>query len=390
MLGENQRQSYSWKILAKALSIETGDTQNNLLNGALDRQNVEAIEALTRQKSLSVLKELKGKRKFNLIRDFGYVVPYLVGLEFTGLQEVKRTPLLVRFFAPIRNIILCSYGADRLRFWTRNGSADSFLLWTATMFGQIFGNPGNFNNGLRLAASWGASGYYKNIERSLEESDSAPKYSLLKRLIKVSNEFILEEGVGSNNSEVTPEEYRHMIVCLLLEVMTSFHILIGISFANMWKPILENEGGLESFIEKLKGSNTDEVINHVLSRNSTTAMLYRVARVPFPEFGIKSGDYVCFRIREASRHVQNKDEWLNFGPHEKCPYSLLATGERRYSEETSEKALHPCFGQFWARTVLKTMFLTLVEEIPEIKPTKNNVKELGIPEILMVTTKRKT
>ena len=180
--------------------------------------------------------------------------------------------------------------------------------------------------------------------------------------------------------------------------MTSFHILIGISFGNIWKPILESEGGFGAFIAELKVADeidktndntveTDKFINQVLSKNSTTAMLYRVARIPFPKYGIKSGDYICFRIRDASKHIKNKDKWLNFGPHEKCPYSLSSTGERQFSDDFEETVSHPCFGQFWARAILKTMFLTLAEEIPEIKPTKKRVQELGIPEILMVTTR---
>jgi len=402
MLGEDQRQSYSWKMLGKALSIETGDIENNPFNAAIERQSVEAIEELTKQHCLLILNDLKEKKKFNIIRDYGYIAPYLVGLKFTGLSKVDRIPVLVRLFALVRNIKLYSYGASRLKFWSKNASADTFLLWTATMFGQIFGNPGNLNSGLRLAASWGATNYYKNIEKSYDNSHAIAKHTLLKRLVEVRANFLQEEGnvVSENSSspQLTAYEYKHMTICILLEIMTSFHILIGISFANMWQPILESEGGLPTFIAKLKAADeidkanddtleTDKVINEVLSKNSTTAMLYRIARVPFPKYGIKSGDYICFRIRDASKHIKNKDKWLNFGPHEKCPYSLSSNGERQIPDDFGDKVLHPCFGQFWARTILKTMFLTLAEEIPEIKPTKKRVQDLGIPEILMATTR---
>lgn len=402
LLGENQRQNFSWKIFAKALSIETGEISEHLLNEPLQRQKTQAIEKLTKEACLTVLSGLKNKKKFNIVRDFGYIIPYRVGLEFTGLKEIQRTPVFTRLFAVLRNCILRTYGSGRLKIWSKNGSADTFLLWTAAMFAQIFGNPGNLSYLPRLAASWGASNYYKNIEKSFANSDNAPCYSLLKRLLSVEKHFVFQDTANNKGSYgLTPTEYRDMSICLLLEVMTSFHILIGMSFSNIWKPILENEDGITSFIVSLKAadeidkrngntSETDKIINRILSKNSTTTMLYRVARQSFPEYGIKQGDYLCFRIKQASKHVVDASKALNFGPHEKCPYSLSESGEREFSSECLEKVSHPCFGQFWARTVLKTMFLTLHEEIPNFRPLKNEAKQLlGLPELLMVGTGRK-
>lgn len=397
LLGENQRQSNSWEILAKALSENAskkkGYIAHHPLNAPIDRQNTEAIEKLTQKACSYIISGLKSKKKFNIVRDYGYIIPYMVGLKFTGLREIDRIPILVKLFAILRNISLFSFGSGRLKCWSKNGSADTFLLWTAAMFLQIFGNPGNLNSVKRLVAGWGASNYYKNVEKSFANANKIATYSLLKRFSLVEANFVSDKI----NRDITPEEYRHMATCLLLEVMTSFHILIGISFANMWKPILESEGGIKLFADNLKAAHkedkknkntreTDRVINEILSKNSTTAMLYRKARRPFPKYGIKQGDYICFRITQASKHVKGSSKWLNFGPHEKCPYSLLETGKRDVLLDSSEAVSHPCFGQFWARSVLKTMFLTLFEELPEIKPLNKDVKKFGIPEILMVAT----
>ncbi len=389
LLGENQRQPTSWEILAKALSLETGDPRDHLLHGVMERQNPNAIEELALRKSREVLNQLYLGQKFNIIRDYGYLVPYLVGKEFCGLQDVKSTPVLVRTFAIVRNIFLCSHGRARLRFWDKNKSANTYLLWTATMFGQIFGNPGNLNPFIRMAASWGAASYCKIIQSSMKNLDSLPAYTLLKRLDKVKENDL-------NKTKVTSDEYQELSTFLVLEVMTSFHILIGLAFANMMEELSKQDGGLKMFIARLKTAHekdnenkstveTDKIINQVLSKNSNTDRLYRIAKVPILEHGIKAGDTICLLVAEASKHVTTPENSLNFGPHEACPYHLSGTGQREYSKNAREVS-HPCFGQFWARAVIKAMFLSLDEKFPNAKPLKKEVKKLGIPEILMYST----
>ena len=134
-------------------------------------------------------------------------------------------------------------------------------------------------------------------------------------------------------------------------------------------------------------------INAYLAKNSPTAELYRISRRAIPEHGIKMGDAIRFKIQEASqKSFKHKDRFLNFGPHEKCPYELSATGERSYpSGDPAIKVLHPCFGQFWARTVLKEMFFQLTDTsvgFKNLKLPKTQTKPfLQIPDHLMVSFK---
>ena len=265
------------------------------------------------------------------------------------------------------------------------------------MFGQIFGNPGSLNKILYNGAGWGAKNFYRVIEASFAQEEEIENYSLIKRIQNIQSEFTSQNS-GANFSE---KEYKDMSTCILLEVMTSFHILTGSSFGYILEVLLQEDYSLENFVQDLKTAhekdeaensttNTDYLINKVLSKKSTTEMVYRIARQSFPKYNIKAGDHVCFRIREASKYINpDKEKWLTFGPHEKCPYTLSESGERKYPSDSTQKALHPCFGQFWARSILKTMFLELFDELPDIKIINKNIKEVGIPLSVIAKTRGK-
>lgn len=403
LLGENQRQSDAWKVLAKALSLETGKPENETLNAPLNRLDTAAIETLADQICQSVLNELPRTSKFDVIWEYGYLVPYLIGLKFTGIHPLKSMPVLSRLAVMI--ISLCKFkGLRRFGLFRRNKSQEAFLIYTGAMFGQIFGNHADLNKYLRSVAGYCAGKYYDNIADSI--ADNLPEYTLISRLQKVKDTFLVNQGTGLYKTD----EYNHVSICLLLEFMTSFHILIGMSFANIWDAILtfdkekSGQDNLNDFFTLLTKAdqqdknnqntlNTDELLNRYLSKNSTTAMIYRVARVPFPEYGIKAGDHICFRIEDASKKVKPQNpRWLNFGPHETCPYTLKANGAREYSSDKKQldnddectNVRHPCFGQFWARSILKIMFLTLKNRDRNIEPLANNVSKLQFPVSLMV------
>lgn len=411
LLGEDQCQSTAWKIFAQALSLEGPaleppsihrKSDEEKFDRPLSRNNTDLIESLARTQAARIVKTLKNSSgsKTNIIRDYGYFIPYLVGIEFTGLSpSVKRSNSL-RAFTFVRNLKQRSWGRGRMKLSGDHGAANAYLLWTHFLLGQVFSNFGNRTTLVEKVkhklAGWASKKYFAQIDKSLNApntpltdippADMASPFNLRQRLQH------LEKNLPDTLAVIPAEQRNYIYKCILFEIMMSFHILIGISFAKILDAIIENGETLYKFSDTLRESeDPDKILNAYMSKDSPTAELYRISRQAFPEHGIKMGDVIKFNIKDASKNLpEDTDKFLNFGPHEGCPYELSAKAERTYPNgEPTHKVLHPCFGQFWARTVLKEMFLQLTDKetgLKNLSLPKGKTKGFAfIPDHLMVS-----
>jgi len=431
LLGEDQCQSYAWKIFAKALSLEKTSPKNKDasetvdFNSSLSRNSSELISKLAKTHSKGVIKELKknSSPRFNIIREYGYFVPFLVGLQFTGLSNDVKFSKGAIAFTIMRNLYQKSWGKGRMKLSDPHKAANSYLLWTHFLLGQVFSNFGNRTNPTskikHKLAGWASEKYFQQIRSSLiatknKDGNHEEDYNLRRRLSNVrfrlaENKSKLNELDKSHSDKIMKswhqlsEKYRaipegenidYINICILFEIMMSFHILIGISFSRILDEIIAKGETLQGFSTQLKNSpDPDAIINAYLAKNSPTAELYRISRRAIPEHGIKMGDAICFKIQKASVDlVENTDKYLTFGPHEECPYELMANGVRDFpNKKQKNNVLHPCFGQFWARTVLKEMFCQLTDPetgLDNLTLPKSKTKTFfDIPDHLMVSFK---
>ena len=402
LLGEEHGQKISWNILARALAAEP----------AQSRLDANDIETMARKAAAKVIGEIKknGSKNFNLMRDYGYLVPFMCAQTFTGAMPVSRASLGLRMFKTARNLVMRKHGrAGRLTLTDNNRSANEYLLWAHLMFGQIFANYGARNKVITAASSYASKRFSARMAETLGDvdsraaSDEAP--NLAQRLVAAAPYFV-KSGNG-----MTQSEYNHACKCILLEITASFHILVGISFGRILDVISQSGVSPAEYARALSAPGGERLLDRALAGKATTAMLYRTARRAFPEIGVKDGDIICFLVARAAKEtcpaaILPKDFLLNlnspaaegsfltFGPNEACPYHLSENAERVMAEPDAPQIAHPCFGQFWARAILKQMFVTLTDpelgwpDIHAVAGETARVSEFAkIPDTFIVTTK---
>lgn len=410
LLGEENHQDTRWKILAAALN-------HGVKVSRKETANVTGLARVLAQDSLKAIKADTGVEA-NLVRDYGYIIPYLFAKEFVGLTPVTKPSFLFRVFALLRNW-RDGFGhkrrrSDKLRTHGRNASANEYLFWSHLIFGQIFGNYGLRNKAMTFIAGLMSKSFSKQVLRSIRDrTPSQGEFfkggTLIERLHMVRGEF-----VGESMSD---QEYDLHAKNLVFEIIASFHILIGISFGHLIDLVFRHNMDLKALAQTLGKKDGHFLIDRIIAENPTTALLFRTASNPIPQYGIAKGDGLCFLINEASKslvggcpvspiprhsvglggcpHIPTPNDrkaFLNFGPNEDKPYELVAGGKR--SPKSANDIAHPCFGQYWARAILAEMFIALADEeagLSDMEPADGagaGVKNFaGIPDSFIVRYK---
>ena len=376
-LGEKtEDQDKRWAILSKAMSLEPG----------LSRINLEAIDEIaTRATSTANAHHFStksGAGEFNAVREYGYLIPYHASKEFVGLELPEKPSFWLRAFMIARNIA----APGSVKLTGEITPASRLLLWSHMIFGHLFANIGDRKSIISFFASGSAKSYNAHIKRAFQNAQSCPKNSLLYRFRRVRHDF----------HEVSDEEYERHVRSIVFEFCGAMQILVGSSFANILATIYDRNIGLSNFLELLNDKG-DVVLDEALRLNPTTTTVYRVATAKF-KIGdqiIKPGELICLMIGAACKDPDVFDnpvefsvdpgdglrrdplDYLNFGPNEVRPNSL-----------NPKDNTHPCFGQYWARTLLKSM-LNGLAQFPDLKlktDGENSMsKFMAIPDALPMT-----
>ena len=396
LLGERSKQPLCWQLLARVLQIKPERS----------RCSTDVIGDIASQVSAGVLRALRanGRLEFNLIREYGFYIPYLCAERFIGLRSVTTIPSSVRLFTWGRNLNslmrLRDQGADLMRLTPEMRSSHIYLIWAKLMFSQIFKNYGSRSSAIQRMAGIGAKAYAKQVALLFETTPFATEDTLYARLRRV-------EAAFSKEHSLSREDYEELARNLILEFVSSFHILIGIAFAKVIDTLNREKIDLVSFSKALEQPEGVYLLDKVLAEDPATTMLFRTAKDDLTKYGIKRGEAVCFLIDAASleyaegrpdRNVsdyflrvpapEERLGYLNFGPHEACPYSFIKADEAE--PEAVDEPAHPCFGQFWARAVLKEMIQALAgpaERRLNLRPTERGAAVeylLGVPDCFLV------
>ena len=370
-----------WDILKAALALPP----------QIARGNSERIEDITHNAATKVISRLKNKArffgqnfKFNAVKEYGFVVPYLVAEEFIGIEMPKRSTFWLSLMTLIRNLVKPGWVSLK----GDNKSAMQMLLWSHMVFGHLFANFGNRNRGLARVSQYFSKAFFRQIDYSFDNAENIAPGSLLHRLRLVRPEF-----------DISDKEYQTFVRGIVLEFSGAMQVLTGTSFANIIQTMIEQNlsfGDLNDLLEK-DGFN---IIDEALRLNATTKCIYRVATDYFEIDGVQISpkDTLCLIIEAANRDAsafphpnvfsnftstapnRNSENYLSFGPNEILP-SLPSTTTNT----------HSCFGQYWAKSILMTM-LKRLEDLDDVSvdlTKKRGVTEfLGLPDAIQVKFKK--
>lgn len=271
------------------------------------------------------------KNEVDIIREYGLVVSHIFVRDFLGLN------------IPGRSLY---------------SKTQKFYLWIGIMFANLFVNPGGRNtllNGISTVVS-------KIYRRQILKSYRKPKHGTILHRLKM----VKEDDEVKQKYSAKDQSYEDYVVNIIMELAGSFQYLTGSSFGNIIKTIDEKESigfgfnEIPTLIKKIN-ENPRAWIDEYLRHNSPTNFIFRKAKKAFviDDTDILPGDLLCLITSEAA-----KDEDV-FGPKDLlltpeksaslCPYHThFGSPDVDPTNGRPKVAHHPCFGQYWGRTILQS------------------------------------
>ena len=374
---ESEQKVKQWEILKAALSVKPEIT----------RQNASDFKRMAETATLKVLDEVRQRHErnggwrwliskfskepnsveFNAVKEFGYVVPFLVMAQFIGLQIPERATWGLRLFTAIRNLI--RPGTLKLKAGTIPASHQSFM-WVLFIFGHLFANIGSRNRILKYLSLNASKKFRNQIDFSYQAEDL--QYGCLLYRLKVAKE--------EHFQDIPEAEYLRYVRGIVLELAGAGQILTGTSFAKILKVLNDHNVSIDDFVAAIETSK-EGIFDEALRMDTTTQMVFRVVKNTINIGGetIPPGSLICLLIDQACKDKNAFDEpdifsnllegsprresknYLTFGPHEGISPNIFQPSNNT----------HPCFGQYWARSILRAMFEGL-QKMPEIEFKNSN------------------
>ncbi len=340
--------------------------------------------------------------EFNAVRDYGFVVTHIFVRDFLGVQMPSNRSAIFWLV----NILSLIFRLKPIKRKDLFGAANDFFLWIGGMFGNLFLNPGG-----RSALFTNLSKYIAKIYRkTIDDSYKAPaKGSLLERLKTVEKTARNWPEYKDCTDEEFEKLYKTKVTDILMEVAGSFQYLTGSGFANML-PAMEKwyadhgsfptsdievndclspeEGNMvEGFVSALNkdfenhNNSTPTFIDEALRFDTPTKLIFRKAAKDFvyKDTPISEGDLICLltgkTMKDESLFGDKTDQFLtseDIKTHD-GHYFTFGSPDVLTEDVTRQRPVsghHPCFGQHWARTMLRTMFNGLTQfkniRVPEL------------------------
>jgi len=275
--------------------------------------------------------KLDSNNEVDIIREYGLVVSHIFVRDFLGLRIPGRT--LYR-------------------------QTQKFYLWIAIMFANLFVNPGGRNTLLNVSSTIVSKMYRRQILKSYRN----PKHGSILHRLKI----IGEDDEFQKKYITGDKPYEDYVVNIIMEVAGSFQYLTGSSFGNIVKSIDEKESvgfgrnAIPALIKKIS-KDPREWIDEYLRHNSPTKFIFRKAKRAFVlvDTDVLPGDLLCLVTSEAAKDEKifgEKDVLLSPEKSaESCPYHThFGSPDLDPLRGRPEDFHHPCFGQYWARTILQT------------------------------------
>jgi len=291
----------------------------------------------------NVLAAVRRRRRFDLISEYGFFVPYLVAKRVLGLAGPRSFSLLPWVYLLNGHSILQIFRPETRPYLTN-------LVWSEFVVAQLMTNLENRKWYIRIAARCGASGLRTQIERYIDASPrTAGDQTLLNALWAVRGDF----------PQVKKDDvYREHVVSIMTELTGTFLLTLGLGFTASIKRWRGREGlGLEQSLQPLRAMNAVDFAQEQLRLAPPSAYLLRNATGPVAlgELTLEPGEYVCALIGSKGVDIPNPGEVMAG----RCPNTYLHFGP--------EDGPHRCFGHLLAPAILAEMFLGLTR-LPNLAP----------------------
>lgn len=285
------------------------------------------------------IKSRRANNEVNLVTEYGHAVTHVFVRDFLGID------------VPIKS---------------KRKRAKGFASWIKFMFANLFVNPGG-----RIALiTWASKLITRKYVATIKRSYKNPKEgSLLGRLKTIERTKLHKYGISQ-------DEYQKLVVNILMEVGGSFQYLTGEAFSNILKSIDEDHSRAnghqsialsnEALIDKIGQikQNPKAYINEYLRLNSPTQFIFRTVKsngfsvtgdVNDPHTIAAPGDLVCLLTGIAGRDSDVFPDPELIITDRSCPRYLHFGGPDDEPADYRPSSHHPCFGQYWAQTILESM-----------------------------------
>jgi cytochrome P450 len=295
-----------------------------------------------------VLAAVSRRRRFDLIGEFGFFVPYLIAGRVLGLAGLRSFDLL--------SLGVCLVNRHSLLqlFRPETGPYLTDLAWSEFVIAQLLINFENRLPPFRWAAAWGAKRVRAQIEHRIDTSPGFEgDHTLLSALWAVRGRF----------SEVEDDVYREHVVSILMELGATLLLVPGSGFSGIVGRWLGPGGpGLEASLGQLQAMDAEEkaeaFVQEELRLAPPSAHLLRNATGPIDLGGLtlKTGEYVCALVKSAGVDIKNDSREVKA---DRCPSTYLHFGP--------ENGPHLCRGHRLSPSILAEMFLGLTR-LPDLAP----------------------
>jgi cytochrome P450 len=301
----------------------------------------------------TVLATLRSRRRFDLISEYGFFVPYLIGKQVIGLAGQRSV-------SPLALLPCLANGHSVFQvFRPETGPYLTELAWSEFPGAQLLVNFENRNGVIRTLARWGASPLRGQVEHLVDTfARTAGDQTLLNALLAVQGDF----------PDVLDSVYREHVVSIIMELGLTLLLFPGLAFTGTIESWLKPRGpGLEASLRQLKTTEAESFVQEQLRLIPPSARILRNATrsIDLGGLTIEAGDYVCALVKSAGTDVPNPQE-VKAG---RCPSAYLHFGP--------ELGPHRCFAHLFAPSVLAEIFLGLTR-LPSLAPRSGLTQYQGM------------
>ena len=292
-------------------------------------------------------------RQFDIIGDYGYFVPYLVGLRVLGLPGPQSWDLFARLACLFKN------PPQGRKFTPETGPFRTQFMWSQLVFAQLFTDFENRDLPLRFFARYTEARLRAHIRHRLQYSEYQEPHRADQSLLSA----LLSTDVRQLYGKVGDDRYAEHVLSLMLELMGTAQTIPGLAFGGIIKRWDDENLGFEAELQDLTSENSVAFVDESLRLSPPARYLLRTALEDTSIGGvaIRKGEYVCALVAKAATDprvikgdtgmdlVRSQAIYLHFGP---------------------EGGPHRCFGWHVARVLLGEMFLGL-KTLPGLERTES-------------------
>lgn len=341
VLSDNDAQyALKRKILAEIFG-------HNEHTAAIDDLSVsETAKAVSQDVARAIKNANQKSGSFDIIRDYGSMIVYLVSCRVFGLRGRRRAGLTVWILRTMRAIMT----RKRFRFTPLSREMQNMITACQIFFLQLFRNFRNESTMKRRSGNRIARQLQRDCQQVFRNPSSIEPNSFAAKLAEVKQKLDMQHQDGASKKAT-----RCAVEELLLEFVTTLIMIVFVGFIGSLRSLQGAKVSLsEAQVSAADPDTGTKFINELLRINSPTGAVFRRAKTNCQLGGerIEKDEDLVLLIGPASvssQHIPDpsqikldRDEcaYLHFGPFE---------------------GVHACLGQNWAKEIIRQALIGLSE-----------------------------